>query len=99
MENINTSMPWAYFDGSTQEIGCGGRAILHLSETHSFKIQMGLGRGTNNYVELLAAKYLIRFALNKQCSNLQLFGDSKIVFDWIKKRISLQCILIKAYIG
>ena len=38
-ENINTSLPWAYFDGSAQEIQCGGGAILHLSETHSSKFK------------------------------------------------------------
>jgi len=47
---------------------------------------MGLGRGNNNYVELLTAKYLIHFALNKQCMNLQLFGASKLVCNWINKK-------------
>jgi len=60
-EVINKSIPWDFFDGSTQEIGCGGGAILYLSETHSFKIQMGLGRGTNNYAKLITAKKLSFF--------------------------------------
>jgi len=47
---------------------------------------MGLSGGTNNYTELLAVKYLIHFALNKQCSNPQLFGDSKIVCNWLNKK-------------
>jgi len=42
-------------------MGCGGGVILHLSKTHSYKIQMGLGRGTNNYANLVTAKNIIFF--------------------------------------
>lgn len=51
-EIIDKSQPWAYFDGSVQAARCGGGAILYLTETHFFKLKMGLGRGTNNYDEL-----------------------------------------------
>lgn len=85
-EVIDHSLPWAYFDGSAQELGCGGGAILHLSDTHSFKIQMGLGRGTNNYAEFLTAKFLIQYALHKHCTHLQLFGDSRLIVNWINKK-------------
>lgn len=61
---INTSHPWAYFDGLAQEAGCGGGAILHLFEGHFYRIQMVLGRGTNNCGELTMAKNLILFALS-----------------------------------
>jgi len=71
-EVIDKTIPWAYFDGSTQEAGCGGGAILYLNETHCIKIQMRLGRGTNNYAELCTAKHLIHFALEKHCKHLQL---------------------------
>lgn len=50
-----------------------------------YKIQMGLGRGTNNFVELILAKNLIHFALSKNCHHLQLFGDSQIICNWINK--------------
>jgi len=46
---------------------------------------MGLGRGLNNFVELITAKYLFQFALEKKCRNLQLFGDSKLVCNYINK--------------
>lgn len=82
-EIIDKSKPWAYFDGSAQEVGCGGGAILYLNETPCFKIQRSLGRGTNNYVELCTAKHLIHFALEKNCRHLQMFGDSKIVCNWL----------------
>lgn len=46
---------------------------------------MGLGRGKNNFSKLITTKYTIQYALEKQCRNLQLFGDSKIVCNWINK--------------
>lgn len=46
---------------------------------------MSLGRGTNNYVELCITKHLIHFALEKHCRHLQLFGDSKIVCNWLNR--------------
>lgn len=47
---------------------------------------MGLGGGTNNFAELSSTKFLIQHALQIQCRDLQLFGDSKIVCDWINKK-------------
>eukprot|EP00253_Pinus_taeda_P034161 PITA_34161 len=87
--NIDKSKPWAFFDGSAQEAGCGGGAILHLNDTHCFKLRINLGRGTNNYAELCTAKHIIHFAIQKQCRHLQLFGDSKIVCSWLNN--SSQC--------
>eukprot|EP00253_Pinus_taeda_P003007 PITA_03007 len=81
--NIDKSKPWAFFDGPAQEAGCGGGAVLHLSDSHCFKLQINLGRGTNNFAELCLAKHIIQFAIQKQCRHLQLFGDSKIVCCWL----------------
>lgn len=46
---------------------------------------MGLGKGMKKCAELSAAKYTIHVSLEKQCRNLQLFGDSKTVCNWINK--------------
>jgi len=48
-ETIGHTQPWDFFDGSAKEAGGGGGAILYLSDSHHFQIQMGLGGGTNNY--------------------------------------------------
>eukprot|EP00253_Pinus_taeda_P030204 PITA_30204 len=80
---IDKTKPWAFFDGSAQETGCGGGAILHVSDTHCFKLQINLVRGTNNYAELCTAKHIIHYAIQKHCRHLQLFGDSKIVCSWL----------------
>eukprot|EP00253_Pinus_taeda_P032224 PITA_32224 len=81
--NIDKSKPWAFFDGSAQEIGCGGGAVLYVSDTHCYKLQINLGRGTNNFAELCTAKHIIHYAIQKHCRHLQLFGDSKIVCSWL----------------
>lgn len=47
---------------------------------------MGLGGGSNNFVELSITKLLIQFALEKHYRALQLFGDSQVVCDWLNKK-------------
>ena len=46
---------------------------------------MGLGVGTNNYAKLMTLKLLLHFALEKGCRNLQIFGDSLIIINWVNK--------------
>lgn len=70
VKTIERTFPWAYFDGSAQQDGCGEGVVLHLSEDHYFKIKMGLGRGTNNYLELNSLRLLLIFSLEKGCRQL-----------------------------
>jgi ribonuclease HI len=60
-------MPWAYFDGASQNENqlCGGGELLILSIDHSFKLKMGLKPGSNNFVELMALKLMLQFAGEK----------------------------------
>ena len=82
---IDKSFPWAFFNGAAQENICGGGAILFLREGHLYKIMMGLGEGSNNYVELFSLKLLLIFAAEKGCRSFNVFGDSMNVINWIKK--------------
>lgn len=59
-----------------------GETIFHLSHTHFFHICMGIGEGTNNYVELITLQHLIHFSILKHCRHIQIFGDPKIVLNW-----------------
>ena len=45
----------------------------------------GLGRGSNNYAELMSLRLLMLFALEQGCLSLQIFGDSMLVIDWEKE--------------
>lgn len=84
-EVINKQKPWAYFDGASQNEDCRGGAILHMTENHHYKIQMGVGGGSNNFPELCALKLLLCFAREKNCTHLQIFSDSMIITNWINK--------------
>jgi ribonuclease HI len=87
IECINHSRPWAYFDGASQNDGqvCGGGIVLHLSSAHHFNITMGLVQGSNNYAKLMALKLLLIFVGEKGIDSLQVFGDSMVVINWIRK--------------
>lgn len=85
--NKKKNVPWAFFDWASQNNGqaCGGGAVLFLSDSHYFKIKMGLGLGIKNYVELMALKLLILYAREKGVNSLQIFGDSLNVVNWTRK--------------
>jgi len=80
---IDHSQPWAFFDGASQNNLSGGGAVLHLSDTHSYTISMGLGEGSNNFAELMSLKLLLIFALEKGCTKITCFGDSLNVINWV----------------
>ena len=77
-------MPWGFFDGASQNNLCGGGAILFFSEHHFFELMVGLGEGSKNSAELPSLKILLMFAAEKGCRNLNIFGDSMNVINWIK---------------
>ena len=90
-EQIEKNIPWGYFDGASQDqqMTCGGGGVLYKTETHSFQFSAGLGRGTNNYAELMTLRLLMLFALEHGCLSLQVFSDSMLVIEWAKE--ILQC--------
>ena len=42
-----------------------GGACLYLNQSHFFQISLGLGTGTNNYVELMTLKLLLYFSIER----------------------------------
>jgi ribonuclease HI len=83
---VNHSQPWDYFDGASKNDvqNCGGGVVLYLTNTHYFNLTMGLGSGTNNYVELMALKVLLTIFRERGIDTLQLLGDSMVVLNWIR---------------
>lgn len=84
LECIDTSYPWGYFDGLAQAEGClgwGGGAVLHINNFVSYRIQVDLSRGTNNYAELNILKHLLLFARKLNCQQIQIFGDSQLIIN------------------
>lgn len=60
VETPDVNSLWGYFDGASQAEGafCGGRFVLYLTKQHSFHVILVLGRGSNNWAELLTCKSL-----------------------------------------
>jgi hypothetical protein len=71
-ELVDFSRIWAYFNRVSQNDAqnSGGGDVLHLSNTHSFNLKMGLGPRTNNYAYLMSLKLLLTFAREKGISSL-----------------------------
>ena len=86
-EIITQNIPWGYFDGASQgsPTTCNGGCILYLSDTCYFKLKAGQGQGSNNYAEVLALKLHLLFALEKDCRSIQVFGDLKLIINWVSK--------------
>ena len=82
---LDRSLPWAFFDGATQNNLCVGGAMLYLTESHFFVMSLGLGGGTNNFAELMSLKLQLMFALEKGCTELNFLGDSFNVINWINQ--------------
>ena len=75
VEEIDQHRPWGFFDVSYQEqqLTCGGGGFLFTSPTHSFHISAGLGRGSNNFAELMALKLFLLFVVEQDFHYLQVF--------------------------
>lgn len=86
VEKVDHSFPRAYFDRAYNERRIfGGGEMLFLFENHSFKMQSGMGRGSNNYVELLSLKLILLFSFKKVVRRLHFFGDSMIAIKWFNQ--------------
>jgi len=83
MPNIDRTIPWAFFDGAANQTGCGGGFVLHINEHHRYLAKMGLGIGSNNYAQLSAIRNLLQFALTHHITDINIYGDSMLVVNWI----------------
>ena len=81
---INRDIPWEFFDGATQgslALSSVG-AALHLNQEKKFLIIFLPGHGSKNKAELDALWEVLFVENNKDITNLQCFGNSKVVVDW-----------------
>ena len=89
---LDYSILWGYFDSANQghppSIGVG--VVLFLNHNHYINIMYALGGGSNNKVELIALWTLLEAKKQKDIMKLQVTGDSKLVIDWAKGKISIQ---------
>ena len=67
--------------------GSGG--VLYLSNNHKIQARFAPGHCTNNKAEIATLHLVLQLALNNNISQLQFFGDSKMVVDWVNKKIQI----------
>ena len=84
IEPVNTTQP------------CGVKAVIYLSNIHFYTLNFGVGRGTNNRVELCALWITLKFALDIKLNALKVFGDSKFLMDWCNKKLHITNIQLQS---
>ena len=80
---INKTVPWAFFDGASQgdpPLG-GSGGVLYFSDKHKMQAKFAPGHCTNNKAQLVALCMILNLVINNKISQLQVFGDSKMVVD------------------
>eukprot|EP00253_Pinus_taeda_P029860 PITA_29860 len=82
-EQIRPNMPWAYFDGASQNQTAGAGLVIHLNESHSISASVGIGSGSNNFAEMSALKLLLCWLIQRHIFAIQIFGDSLNVTKWL----------------
>eukprot|EP00253_Pinus_taeda_P035163 PITA_35163 len=83
VEQIQEGIPWAYFDGASQNNRVGAGIVFHTNTHQTYKASVGLGSGSNNYAELSALKLLLCWLIQRNIFTIQIFGDSLNVINWV----------------
>ena len=63
--------------------------MLHLSENHKIQERFSPGHCTNNKAELAALHLVLNLVINNNITQMQVFGDSKMVVDWVNRKIQI----------
>ena len=84
--------PWAYFDGAIQgkpPLG-GSRGVLYLTKNDKLQIKFASGHCTNSKAELAAIHSVLELVVNRNITSLHIYGDSKMVVDWVNNKIKIK---------
>ena len=52
------------------------------------QIYVGIGRSTNNYAKMIILKLVMLLALSRCVQKIHVWGDSKLVIDWMNLKRS-----------
>jgi ribonuclease HI len=83
-----------WFDGATLSNGLqsGAGGLIRINDKTVYKWTFNCGPGTNTREKLLGVWATLNLAARLNIDALQVFGDSKIVIDWLNYRGKLQVI-------
>lgn len=96
--NILEGIPWAFFDGASQNNRAGAGLCIHLNSDHSIKESVGLGPGTNNHAELSTLHLLLCWLLQRHIFSIQIFRDSLNVIKWVNGNASCHNQILKTLV-
>jgi ribonuclease HI len=82
----------AFFDGAASATGlcCGAGGIFKTHPERTTSWYLCCGRGTNSKAELLGLWATLLLASKWSLDHLQVFGDSKVIIDWINRKCALR---------
>ena len=86
-----------FFYGASSNFSYGYGMVLSLNKDHYFSLILGGGRGTNTKDELLSLWGLLQFSSLIGISYINIFGDSKVIIEWMIDKYNLQVLLIKQW--
>ena len=66
---------------------CGLGGIIYLSNEDSIDYSVGLGLGTNNYMDISSLWLILRLAKEYGIIKLKNYGDSHVAVNWMRKEI------------
>jgi hypothetical protein len=75
------------FDGAAQQSGVGG--VLKINEHLAYKWTLNCGQGTNTKAKLMGVWATLTLASRLSITYIEVFGDSRIVIDWLNKEGAL----------
>ena len=68
----------------------GSEGVLYLTENHKIQIKYSSRHFSNNKVELATMHSVLELALNRNITSLHIYGDSKMVVDWVNNKIQIK---------
>lgn len=93
MRNIlSTFEVFGFYDGASHDGGniCGDGGYIRFNDTTGYEINMEGGTGTNKREELLGLLLIMYFASSWNIKELEIFGNSKVIVDWLARRNRLE---------
>ena len=97
---INSEIPWAYFDGASQgEPPLGGAgAVVYFSTKKKMLAKYATGQATNNMSEISALWETLKVVSSNQIQDIQIFGDSKVVVDWVNGKTPFELYIYNTFL-
>jgi len=96
---ITEGIPWAFFDGASQNNKAGAGLVIQENPSHILKAFVGIGTSSNNFAELLALKLLLCWLIQRHTLTIQIFGDSQNVIRWVNGQSTCSNQVLKQILG